>query len=534
VHGATTLNLASIIDRHARLQPDRQAIVCQGVRLTYGRLNEMIVQVASGLRARGIGPGDHVALSCPNIAYFPVVYFGILRAGATVVPLNVLFKPPEIAYHLRDADATAYFCFEGTPELPMAAMGKAAFDGAETCRHFIVVPHDPTGAVTIDGATSYAQFISSQPAACPVEPCAASDTAVVLYTSGTTGRPKGAELTHLNIMLNAAISGDLMLAGMRADPHTPLVALVTLPLFHSFGQVCQMMMGVYNGMTLVLVPRFDPHTVLETFVNERVNSWAGVPTMYWTLLQYVSANQIDVRPIAEHLRLCLSGGGPMPVEVLKTFEATFGVRILEGYGLSETSPVATFNHVERPSKPGTVGQPILGVEVACVNDRDEPVRAGERGEVVIRGHNIMKGYYKRPEATAEVLRGGWFHTGDIGILDEDGYLSIVDRKKDMIVRGGFNVYPRELEEILMTHPAVSLCAVIGVRDERLGEEVKAFIVPRPGAAATEAEIVTWCRDRMAAYKAPRYVEFRDCLPMGATGKVLKRELRADYAEQVKD
>jgi long-chain acyl-CoA synthetase len=325
--------------------------------------------------------------------------------------------------------------------------------------------------------------------------------------------------------LNAAISGDLMLAGMRGDPHTPLVALVTLPLFHSFGQVCQMMMGVYNGMTLVLVPRFDPHTVLETFVNERVNSWAGVPTMYWTLLQYVSANQIDVRPIAEHLRLCVSGGGPMPVEVLKTFEATFGVRILEGYGLSETSPVATFNHVERPSKPGTVGQPILGVEVACVNDRDEPVRAGERGEVVIRGHNIMKGYYKRPEATAEVLRGGWFHTGDIGILDEDGYLSIVDRKKDMIVRGGFNVYPREIEELILTHPDVSLVAVVGVPHESHGEEVKAFVIRNPDSPLTEGELVNWCKERMASYKYPRLVEFRHELPMTSTGKILKRKLR---------
>jgi long-chain acyl-CoA synthetase len=243
----------------------------------------------------------------------------------------------------------------------------------------------------------------------------------------------------------------------------------------------------------------------------------------------VRAQNVDVGPVAENLRVCVSGGAPLPLEVLREFERTFGVRILEGYGLSETSPVATFNHLQRPSKPGTVGQAVVGVDIACVNDRDEPVATGERGEVVIRGHNVMKGYYKRPEATAEAIRHGWFHSGDIGILDEDGYLSIVDRKKDMILRGGFNVYPRELEETLMTHPAVSLVAVVGVPDERLGEEVKAFVVRRPGASVTEDELIHWCRDQMAAYKAPRFVEFRDQLPMGATGKVLKRELRVPAA-----
>jgi long-chain acyl-CoA synthetase len=526
MHGATTLNVGSILDRHARLIPDRTAIVCQEIRMSYGRLHALACQVASGLRARGIGPGDHVAISCPNILHFPVLYFGILRAGAIVVPLNVLFKPPEIAYHLRDSDAVAYFCFEGTPELPMGAMGKRAFDEVDSCRHFIVLPRDLEGGTTIDGAISFAQFIHGQPVTFPIEPTRADDTAVILYTSGTTGQPKGAELTHSNILMNGIASAELMLANVRPDPLEPTVSLLTLPLFHSFGQVCQMVMGAYKGLTLVLLPRFDPRVVIETMHAERINTWAAVPTMYWALLQYATANQIDVSGIASHLKSCCSGGAPLPVEVMKRFEETFKVRILEGYGLSETSPVATFNHSERPSRPGTVGHPVMGVEVACVNEHDEPAPVGERGEVVIRGHNIMKGYYKRPEATAEAIRNGWFHTGDIGIIDEDGYLAIVDRKKDMILRGGFNVYPRELEETLMTHPAVSLCAVVGVPDDRLGEEVKAFIVRKPGAAATEAEVVTWCRERMAAYKAPRYVEFRDQLPMGATGKVLKRELRA--------
>jgi long-chain acyl-CoA synthetase len=210
---------------------------------------------------------------------------------------------------------------------------------------------------------------------------------------------------------------------------------------------------------------------------------------------------------------------------MRQFSEAFGVRVLEGYGLSETAPVATFNHFELPSKPGTVGQPLFSVEVMCVDDDDQPVPPGRPGEVVIRGHNVMKGYYKRPEATAEVMRNGWFHSGDIGILDEEGYLSIIDRKKDMILRGGFNVYPRELEEVLMTHPAVSMAAVIGVTDERLGEEIKACIVRRPGAQVTEEEMISWCKEQMAAYKYPRIVEFYDALPISATGKILKRELR---------
>jgi len=523
---ATTLNVAGVLERNVRLLPERLALVCGSVRLTYAQLDAMACQVAGGLRARGIGPGDRVALSCPNVPYFPIAYFGILKAGATVVPLNVLFKPPEIAYHLRDADVTAYFCFEGTPELPMAAMAKDALAQVDCGRLFVVMPKTPGGPSPIDGATAFAPFTAGQPPSFPTAGTGPDDTAAILYTSGTTGQPKGAELTHLNLFANAAVSADIMTASWRAGVAEPVVALVTLPLFHSFGQVCQMLSGALTGNTLVLLPRFDPAAVLEAMRAEQVNTWAAVPTMYWALLQHVRANALDVAPIADSLRLCISGGAPLPCEVLREFEATFGVRILEGYGLSETSPVATFNHVERPSKPGTVGQPIVGVYVACVNDQDEPVPTGERGEVVIRGHNVMKGYYKRPEATAEALRNGWFHTGDVGILDADGFLAIVDRKKDMILRGGFNVYPRELEETLMTHPAVSLVAVVGVPDARLGEEVKAFIVRRPDAAVIESEIVSWCRDRMAAYKCPRFVEFRDQLPMGATGKVLKRALRS--------
>ena len=380
------------------------------------------------------------------------------------MPINVLLKPAEIAFHLQDAEAAAYFCFEGTPELPMAAMGKAAFDE---------VGHLPPlrgDAARSDAAAGHRRRHHAGVVRdghgrrdAHTEPTAPDDTAVILYTSGTTGQPKGAELTHLNIVLNATSSSDILVVPCRIGLHEPVVSLITLPLFHSFGQVCQLVSGIHSGNTLVLVPRFEPRAVVATMLAERVNLWCGVPTMYWALMDLLRHEDasVDLAALAAHMRLCVSGGAPMPVGLLEEVSSRLGVRILEGYGLSETSPVATFNHPERPSKPGTVGQPIFGVEVECVSDDGVPVPDGERGEVVIRGPNIMKGYFRQPEATADVLRGGWFHTGDIGVIDADGYLAIVDRKKDMILRGGFNVYPREIEELLLTHPAVGQCAVVG-------------------------------------------------------------------------
>jgi long-chain acyl-CoA synthetase len=302
-------------------------------------------------------------------------------------------------------------------------------------------------------------------------------------------------------------------------------ALITLPLFHSTAQTCLMNAGLYGGFRLVLLPRFDPAAVLDAFAREQVGLWIGVPTMYWALLQHARSIGADVSHAAKSLRLCGSGGAPMPAQVLRDFERIFGVRILEGYGLSETAPVVSFNQLERPTKPGTVGLPIFGVDIRCVDEHDVPQPPGHAGEIVVRGPNVMKGYYENPAATAEAKRGGWFRTGDIGLFDEDGYLTIVDRKKDIILRGGFNVYPREIEEVLMTHPAVALAAVVGVPDERLGEDVRAFVVRKPGQSITDQELIEWAREQLASYKYPRSIEFRDVLPMTATGKVLKRELR---------
>ena len=522
---ATTLNLANLLDHQAKLTPAREAVVSGAMRLTYAQVNAMANQVANGLRKLGLQPGDHVALSCPNLPYFPIAYYGILKMGGVVACLNVLLKPREIAFHLKESNAKALLVFEGTPELPMCQMAREGSSEVDHCRHLVVMTANPAAPSPIEGAMSFGQLIHGQAPVFATHPSAPDDTAVLLFTSGTTGQPKCAELTHFNMTMNAMASRDMFTPVMDMSLNAINRSLITLPLFHSTGQTTQMNLGFAAGFTLVLLPRFDPAAVFKAMVEEHISCWIAVPTMYWALLQYARQSGADIAAAARSLKVCVSGGAPMPVPVMEDFERTFGVRILEGYGLSETSPVACFNQVQRPSKPGTVGLPIFSCEVRVVDDNDQPVQSGERGEVVIRGHNIMKGYYRRPEETAEALKGGWFHTGDIGIIDADGYLSIVDRKKDIILRGGMNVYPREIEELLMTHPSVSLAAVIGVPDERLGEEVKAFIVLKPGAALATEELIAWSKDQLAAYKYPRTVEIRDSLPVGPTGKVLKRALR---------
>ncbi|MGW4798581.1 AMP-binding protein, partial [Nonomuraea sp. NPDC004297] len=340
---------------------------------------------------------------------------------------------------------------------------------------------------------------------------------VILYTSGTTGQPKGAELTHQNMLMNAIVSDRMFPSTEGGDTY-----LAVLPLFHSFGQTTVMNTGFLRGASVVLMPRFEPGEALALMAKEGVTFFAGVPTMYWAMLTKIHSEGAEV-PRA--LRVAVAGGASSPVEVLRDFEQTFGIGIMEGYGLSETSPVASFNQPGRTAKPGTIGTPIWGVEMKLVDDGWKTIEGEGPGEIAIRGHNIMKGYHGRPEATAEVMNDGWFRTGDIATRDADGYYSIVDRAKDMIIRGGFNVYPRELEEVLMTHEAVSLAAVVGVPHDSHGEEVKAYVIRTPGTAITEDELIAWAKQNLAAYKYPRIVEFRDALPMTATGKILKRELR---------
>lgn len=512
------LNLAVLLEDSARNVPERCAVICGETRLTYAQINAKANQIANALKNIGVQAGDKVALSCPNIPFFPIIYYGILKAGAVVVPLNILLKSGEIAYHLNDSDAKVYFCFEGTPELPLGAEGFKGFSETKSCEHFILLTLGETKNSTYENTQTLAELIENQPADFQTAETKADDTAVILYTSGTTGQPKGAELTHLNMLLNARLSDNLY---PRADHDVHLIAL---PLFHSFGQTAQMNAGFYNRATLVLLPRFTPEAALEMMRAHNVTFFAGVPTMYWALLNFPAAERFDPAKIAANMRVCCSGGSPLPVEVLKGFEAKFETRVLEGYGLSETSPIATFSRFDAV-RAGAVGLPVWGVEVRLVDENGRDVADGELGEIIIRGHCVMKGYYKREEATAAAIKDGWFYSGDIGRFDADGFLYVADRVKDMILRGGFNVYPREIEEVLQTHEAVSLAAVVGVPHDELGEEIKAYIIPKPSAQITEKEIVEWCRERMANYKYPRLVEFRETLPMTATGKILKRALR---------
>lgn len=527
ISSATTLNLASIISHHARLAPHKEAIVWENIRLTYGDLEKLSNRVAHALIEMGIGHGDKVALNCINLPYFPIVYYAIMKTGAVVVPICVLFTSREIEYHLRDSEAKAVFVFEGTPELPMLRSTKEAFDKVETCEHLVVMTADLMGPSPITEHKTLTQVTFDKSAQFEIYPTAPSDTCAILYTSGTTGQPKGAELTHLNLWSNVVTTYNIHLPMLDFTDGVQKTCLITLPLFHTTGQTVQMNTNLYGGNRVVLLPRFDAKQTLDTMAKEKVHFWVGVPTMYWALLKYVDENDYDISEIGANMKVCSSGGAPMPVEVMLEFQHKFKVRVMEGYGLSETSPLATFNHFERPSKPGTVGQAIFGVDVKCFDDNDKEVPRGERGEVVIRGTNVMKGYYKRPEATAEAFRSGWFHTGDIGVMDDEGYLAIVDRKKDMILRGGYNIYPRQLEEVIITHPSVSLCAVIGIPDERLGEEVKAFLVLKSGHELTREQFIEWCKTQIAANKYPRHVEFRPELPVGNTGKIFKRALKEE-------
>jgi long-chain acyl-CoA synthetase len=518
-----TYNLSSFLEAGAAAHPGRDAIVLGDIRLSYGLVNALANQVAGLLADRGIKPGDKVALTCPNTPHFTVAYFGILKAGAAVVPLNVLLKSREVAYHLNDSEARAYICFEGTPELPIGTEGHAGFLSADGCEHFFVIPADMTAPSPIEGTETIFQAIAAIPQAFDTVATDEDDTAVILYTSGTTGQPKGAELRHRNLRDNVLVGTQLF----GASSENPDRYLAVLPLFHAFGQTCVQNTALCYGGTIIMLPRFEARAALELMEREKVSFFAGVPTMYWGLLGALD-DSVDLVSLRANLRIASCGGSALPVEIHKAFEARFGVTILEGYGLSETAPVASFSERGEPARPGSIGVPIPGVEMELIEpDSWKPVKwtPDAIGEIAIRGTNVMKGYYKRPEATAAVISpDGWFRSGDLGKRDADGWYYIVDRTKDLIIRGGFNVYPREIEEVLMTHPAVSLAAVIGVPDEAHGEEIKAYVIPEPGATATPEEIVAWSKENMAAYKYPRTVVIVDSLPMTATGKILKREL----------
>jgi long-chain acyl-CoA synthetase len=496
------MNLAQILIDSAQSDPDHVAVRLDDAELTYRQLEGATAHLAGLLAEHGFSRGDRVGIMLPNVPHFPVCYYGVLRAGGVVVPMNVLLKKREVAFYLEDPGAKLLFAWEGFAE---DAQAGAEVAGAECI------------LVEADG---FVELVGAAEAITEVADTADDDTAVILYTSGTTGKPKGAELTHVNLTRNAEASRGLFDLGSDA------VVLGALPLFHSFGQTCGMNATLGGGGTLTLIPRFDPGKALEILQRDQVNIFQGVPTMYGAILHHPEHEQYDV----SSLRVCASGGSAMPVELMRGFEDAFGCTVLEGYGLSESSPVASFNHPDRERKPGSIGTPIKGVEMQVVDDDGHEVDQGEVGEIVIRGHNVMKGYWNRAEETEETIRDGWLHTGDMGRVDEDGYFFIVDRKKDLIIRSGYNVYPREVEEILYEHPAVREAAVVGIPHDEYGEEIGAAVALKDGEEVGEDELRDFIKEQVAAYKYPRRIWFVDELPKGPTGKILKREIELPGSE----
>jgi long-chain acyl-CoA synthetase len=490
-------NLARNLTETSRAHGGRVAVRVDDAALTYQGLDEASARVAGLLRERGFRPGDRVGIMMPNVAEMPVVYYGVLRAGGVVVPMNPLLKPREVAYYLGDSGAGLVFAWHAFADAARAGGGQVNAD-----------------CIGVDEVT-FPELLATVTPDFSVAGTSDEDTAVILYTSGTTGHPKGAELTHGNLISNTEVSrADIVQAGPDD------VIFGGLPLFHVFGQTVALNVAVSAGACLTLLPRFDAAHALRTIAGHGVTVFEGVPTMYVALLHQPGRGEYDT----SSLRMCISGGAALPVEVLRGFDEAFGVPVLEGYGLSETSPVASFNHPGRERKPGSIGTPIRDVRLRVVDGEDKEVPQGEVGEIVISGPNVMRGYWQRPEATAEAVRDGWFHTGDLARVDEDGYFYIVDRKKDLIIRGGYNVYPREIEEVLYEHPAVAEAAVLGLPHPALGEEVIAAVALKPGAAVTAAELRDYVKGQVAAYKYPRHLWIEESLPKGPTGKIQKRDI----------
>jgi long-chain acyl-CoA synthetase len=504
-----SFNLATILSETAVATPGATAHICGGTATTYRQFDEQAGRFAAGLRGLGLGTGDVVAAQLPNIPQFLTVYFGTLRAGMVLLPLNPLLMAPELEYQLGDAAARVLIGSEG-----MHA------EAAKACQVLgIPLYLVPAGDGPVpDGTRPVSELADTRPLGQEggdVVPRAADDTAVLVYTSGTTGRPKGAELTHFQLYMNCTIAGQLF--GARSDD----VTLAILPFFHVFGLSSVINVSVRYGGCLSMVSRFRAADVLEIIEHDRCTVIGAVPTMLHALAEL----DVTGRDLSA-LRVAVSGGASLPADIMRTFEAKYGIEVLEGYGMSETASSCSFN------RPGdrralSVGKPLWGVTMRVGGAADQPLPPGREhvGEILIRGHNVMKGYRGRPEATAEALRGGWLHTGDLGYVDEDGFYFIVDRAKDLVIRGGYNVYPREIEEVLYAHPDILESAVVGRPDERLGEEVVAFVVLREGSGLTADGLVAYCRERLAAYKYPREIRFLAELPKGASGKIMKSALR---------
>ncbi|HET9017509.1 MAG TPA: long-chain fatty acid--CoA ligase [Thermomicrobiaceae bacterium] len=504
--------LYQVLADTAARRPDQAAVRFAGTSLTYRELWGSALRFARVLADLGVGRGDRVALMLPNCPQYVIAYYGALRAGAIVVQVNPLYTPRELGYTLTNSGARTIVVADVLYPVVQATLPHAALD------HVLVARL--RGEATLGpGARSFEETLAAASGEPPAVEVGAHDVAVLQYTGGTTGVSKGAMLTHYNLVAN-------VLQCRAANPELPrddeFRILGALPLFHVYGMTVVMNLCLACGGSMVLLPRFELEPVMQTIRAFQPTLFPGVPTMYVAVNSYPDAEEYGVGSI----RFCNSGGAPMPVEVMAAFERRFGAKVLEGYGLSETSPVTHGNPAWGERRPGTVGLPVADTDcqIVDVETGTRVLPTGEPGEIRLRGPQVMAGYWDMPSETADALRDGWLYTGDIGTMDADGYLTIVDRKKDLILASGFNVYPRDVEEVLYEHPAVLEAGVAGIPDPYRGETVKAYVVLRPGASATAADLEAFCRERLAAYKVPRLFEFRDELPKSAVGKVLRRVL----------
>lgn len=513
------MNLVSSVRETATTQPEKIAYHFMGQDTSYAEFDASVSKFASALQDLGIEKGDHVAFLLGNTPHFLISLYATMRLGATAIPVNPIYTPDEISYILHNSDAKAVIALDQL--LPLVEQAAGTFSAVqnyiicetdlETPEKIAALPDNVRSKVR-----SFTQLIASGEMG--VEPVAVdeNETAIILYTSGTTGSPKGAMLTHKNIYSNARDVADYL--DFSGDDRV----VATLPVFHVFALTVVVNAPLIKGATIILMPRFSPADVFNIIEEKKATIFAGVPTMYNFMSQFPEGSKEDF----ESVRIAISGGSSLPVALLHSFEEKFDVKVSEGYGLSEASPVTCFNPLDRDRIPGSIGRNIINVENKIVNGLGEEVADGEVGELIVRGPNVMKGYYKMPEETEAALQDGWLYTGDLARRDEDGYFYIVDRKKDLVIVGGYNVYPREVEEVLFEHRDIVEAAVIGVPDVDFGEAVHAFVVLKDGVEEDVEKLEAYCASRLAKYKVPKKFEFLDELPKNTTGKILRRSLNA--------
>ncbi|MFD1204706.1 fatty acid--CoA ligase family protein [Sporosarcina contaminans] len=512
------MNLVTRVYETSKLQPQKTAYHFMGKDTSYAEFDQSVSMFASALLGVGVKEGDHVAFLLGNTPHFLISLYATMRIGATAIPINPIYSPDEISYILHNSDAKAVIALDQL--LPLVEKAAVAFP---TIEQYIICETSDDVKEKIEALPEAAKekvqlfsrlIATGKPNFEPVS-VNENETAIILYTSGTTGHPKGAMLTHKNLYSNARDVGDYL--GFSENDRI----VATLPVFHVFALTVVVNAPLLKGATVLLLPRFSPSEVFNTIKSEQATVFAGVPTMFNFLYQYPEGKTEDF----DSIRLAISGGASLPVALLHNFEEKFNVRVSEGYGLSEASPVTCFNPLDRERVPGSIGTNIVNVENKVVDEYGDEVPVGEVGELIVRGPNVMKGYYKMPEETAVAIRDGWLYTGDLARQDENGYFYIVDRKKDMIIVGGYNVYPREVEEVLFAHPDIVEAAVIGVPDPDFGEEVQAFVVLKKGAQLEEKALKEFCAKRLAKYKIPETIDFLDELPKNTTGKILRRSLK---------